>query len=258
MLHLHPVPAFHDNYIWLIHDASGRCLITDPGDAVPVIAAMDALGLTPSAILVTHHHPDHVAGITTLLARWPMPVYGPAREDIPGCSHPMKDGDRIHFDAPNATLDVIDVPGHTLGHIAYYISRADPPVLLGGDTLFSGGCGRLFEGTAAQLQHSLDRYNGMPGNTLLCCTHEYTEANLRFALSLLPQDPAIRRRMAEVQALRAQGRPSLPSTLAEERQSNVFLRCEDPSLIRALGDGPEEPVDRLSVFTALRARKDRF
>jgi hydroxyacylglutathione hydrolase len=248
MLHVHPVPAFHDNYIWLLHDGSGHCLIT----------ALDDLGLTPTAILVTHHHPDHIAGIAPLLARWPIPVYGPARENIPGCSHRLHDGDQIRFDAPEVTLDVLDVPGHTLGHIAYYVARAEPPVLLCGDTLFSGGCGRLFEGTAAQLQHSLDRYAGMPGHTLLCCTHEYTEANLRFALSLLPQDPAIGRRMTEVRALRAQGRPSLPSTLAEERQSNVFLRCEDPTVIKALANDAEEPVDRLSVFTALRARKDRF
>jgi len=258
MLHVHPVPAFHDNYIWLLHDGSGHCLITDPGDAAPVIAALDDLGLTPTAILVTHHHPDHIAGIAPLLARWPIPVYGPARENIPGCSHRLHDGDQIRFDAPEVTLDVLDVPGHTLGHIAYYVARAEPPVLLCGDTLFSGGCGRLFEGTAAQLQHSLDRYAGMPGHTLLCCTHEYTEANLRFALSLLPQDQAIGRRMAEVQALREKGHPSLPSTLAEERQSNVFLRCEDPALIQALDYDPEEPVDRLSVFTALRARKDHF
>ncbi len=258
MLHLHPVPAFRDNYIWLLHDDSGRCLITDPGDADPVIAALDNLRLTPTAILVTHHHPDHVAGIEALLARWQMPVYGPARENIPACSQRLCDGDRISFASPEVTLDVLDVPGHTLGHIAYYISQAEPPILLCGDTLFSGGCGRLFEGSAEQMQHSLDRYAGMPGNTLLCCTHEYTEANLRFALSLLPQDPAIGRRMTRVQALRREGRPSLPSTLAEERQSNVFLRCEDPDLIKALADDAAEPVDRLSVFTALRARKDRF
>lgn len=258
MLHLHPVPAFHDNYIWLLHDDSGRCLITDPGDAAPVITALDKLGLTPTAILVTHHHPDHIGGIEALLERWPVPVYGPARERIPGCTHPMRDGDRICFAEPKITLEVLDVPGHTLGHIAYYSVGAEPPILLCGDTLFSGGCGRLFEGTAAQLQHSLDRYDGMPGNTLLCCTHEYTEANLRFALSLLPQDRAIGRRMAEVQALRADGQPSLPSTLAEERQSNLFLRCEDPAVIDALAGDAKEPADRLSVFTALRARKDRF
>ena len=258
MLHLHPVPAFRDNYIWLLHDDSGHCLITDPGDAAPVIAALDRLGLAPAAILVTHHHPDHVGGIESLLARWRVPVYGPAREKIPGCTHPMRDGDRICFAEPKITLEVLDVPGHTLGHIAYYSAGAEPPILLCGDTLFSGGCGRLFEGTAAQLQHSLDRYAGMPGDTLLCCSHEYTEANLRFALSLLPQDRAIGRRMNEVQALRAEGRPSLPSTLDEERASNLFLRCEDPAVINALAGDGKEPVDRLSVFTALRARKDRF
>ena len=258
MLHLHPVPAFQDNYIWLLQDGSGRCLVIDPGDAAPVIDALVHLDLTPTAILITHHHPDHIAGIAPLLARWSIPVYGPAHENIPGCSHLLHDGDQIHFDAPGVTLDVLEVPGHTLGHIAYYIAQAEPPVLLCGDTLFSGGCGRLFEGTAAQLQHSLDRYAGMPGKTLLCCSHEYTEANLRFAQSLLPQDPAIARRMAEVRALRAQGLPSLPSTLAEERHSNVFLRCEDPAVIKAIASDVEEPVDRLSVFTALRARKDRF
>ena len=258
MLHIHPIPAFRDNYIWLLYDQQGHCLITDPGDAAPVIDTLQRLNLTPTAILVTHHHPDHVAGIRTLLARWPVPVYGPAREDIPGRDHALNDGDRIRFSAPAIEFEVMDVPGHTLGHIAFFAAAGQPPVLLAGDTLFSGGCGRLFEGTPAQMQHSLDRYRSLPGDTLLCCTHEYTEANLRFALSLLPEDPALQQREREVRALRAAGRPSLPSTLTEERRSNLFLRCEDPALICALAGDIAEPADRLSVFTALRARKDHF
>ncbi|MFN3713028.1 MAG: hydroxyacylglutathione hydrolase [Alcanivoracaceae bacterium] len=264
MLSLLPVPAFRDNYIWLLYDASGHCLIVDPGDAAVVEAALAEHRLTPSAILVTHHHPDHTAGITTLLARHPVPVYGPAAETIPGRSHALQDGDRIRFAAPAVSWEVMSVPGHTLGHIAYLSGGVSPPLLLAGDTLFSGGCGRLFEGTPAQMLASLDRFAALPEQTLLLCTHEYTVANLLFARSLLPDDPAVKAREGIVAGLRQQGLPSLPSTLAEEKRSNLFLRCDDPTVAAAVQpenkptDGIMEPFDRLSVFTALRARKDHF
>jgi hydroxyacylglutathione hydrolase len=264
MLSLLPVPAFQDNYIWLLYDDSGNCLIVDPGDAAVVEAALARHGLTPRAILVTHHHPDHVAGITTLLGHYPVPVYGPGAETIPGRSHALQDGDRIHFTAPAVSWEVMWVPGHTLGHIAYFSAGSQPPLLLAGDTLFSGGCGRLFEGSPAQMLASLDRFAVLPEQTKLLCTHEYTLANLRFARSLLPDDPALKAREEIVAELRQQGLPSLPSTLAEEKRSNLFLRCDEPLVAAAVltGNGPTdgimEPFDRLSVFTALRAQKDHF
>jgi hydroxyacylglutathione hydrolase len=259
MLSLLPVPAFRDNYIWLLYDHSGHCLIVDPGDAAAVEAALATHGLTPTAILVTHHHPDHTAGIHALLAHYSVPVYGPAGETIPACSHPLRDGDRLQFPAPAVSWEVMTVPGHTLGHIAYVSTDANPPLLLAGDTLFSGGCGRLFEGSPAQMLASLDRLAALPEQTLLLCTHEYTAANLRFARSLLPEDAALQAREDEVTEQRRQGLPSLPSTLAEEKRSNLFLRCDEPAVASAVAEnGVKEPFDRLSVFTALRARKDHF
>lgn len=267
MLSVIPVSAFIDNYIWLLRDAAGHCVIVDPGDAAPVIAAAKQYGLLPQAILITHHHADHTAGIDTLLQKWSIPVYGPAAEQIAGVTEHLVDGAVINLTEPAVRFEIMDVPGHTLGHIAYYVDQPTP-LLFCGDTLFSGGCGRLFEGTPAQMLASLDRLATLPSQTLLYCTHEYTSANLTFALSILPQDPALIARQQQVAALRAAQQPSLPSTLAEEWRSNIFLRCNEAALQAALkGDLAStdsqtgtvaEPIDRLSVFTALRARKDHF
>jgi hydroxyacylglutathione hydrolase len=258
MLHLVPIPAFRDNYIWLLHDDDGRCLVVDPGDAEPVLTFISEHDLTLGAILITHHHPDHTGGINRLLEHAPVPVYGPARETIPACSHPVDEGSQIRLETPELTLNVYAVPGHTLGHVAYHLDQPEAPLLFCGDTLFSGGCGRLFEGTPADMLASLDRLAALPAATWVCCTHEYTESNLAFALSLLPDDPALLARQAQVQALRLAGAPSLPSSIEEERASNIFLRCDDPAVKHALREEIMEPGTRLSVFTALRARKDHF
>lgn len=258
MLTLIPVPAFRDNYIWLIHDAAGHCLVVDPGDGAAALQALNQHRLSPQAILITHHHSDHVGGIATLLQHWSVPVYGPAAEAIPHCSHPVRDGDVLDLPRPAVRLQVMAVPGHTLGHVAYYGDIAPAPVLFCGDTLFSAGCGRLFEGTPAQMLASLERLARLPGPTRVCCAHEYTSSNLAFALAMLPEDPAVLARHRQVTGLREVGQPSLPSTIDEEKRSNLFLRCHEPALARALNISTMEPVQRLPVFTALRARKDHF
>lgn len=258
MLSVTAIAAFRDNYIWLIHDPAGNGVVVDPGDAGPVLATLDRLGITLRAILITHHHPDHVGGIQALCERWPVPVYGPRQEKIPGVTVQLDDGDLVSLPLPAINLTVIGVPGHTLGQIAYYSEQPDGPMLFCGDSLFSAGCGRLFEGTPAQMLDSLDRLVALPEATRVYCTHEYTASNLLFARSILPSDAALIRRQQQVTALRDAQQPSLPSTLGEELRSNLFLRCHEPALQAALNEGSAEPMDRLSVFTALRTKKDHF
>lgn len=258
-MQLHAIPAFQDNYIWLLADADGRCLVVDPGDPDPVAHFIARHRLSLSAILITHHHADHTGGIKALLARWPVPVYGPAHERIAGVDHPLHEGDSVRLDTPAIRLRVLELPGHTLGHIGYFCEDHHPPLLFCGDTLFSGGCGRLFEGTPEQLSHSLGRLARLPDNTLVCCTHEYTQANLRFAGHVLPGDPAIEARINAVKALRDAGKPSLPSDIATEKAHNPFLRVDEPALVQALekqfGEAFTEHVQR---FAALRRWKDSF
>lgn len=257
MLQIFPIPAFTDNYIWALWDDHGRCLIVDPGDAAPVEQFLEERHLTPTAILITHHHPDHTGGIGRLQQRWPLPVYGPARENIPGQTHPLSEGDTLSLEAPAVKFMIMETPGHTLGHISFFAAELPEPILFCGDTLFSGGCGRLFEGTPAQMLASLDRLASLPAHTRVCCTHEYTESNLAFARTILPNDPEVVRRQQQVAALRQQGQPSLPTPISEEKHSNLFLRSDDPALSAALTAlNSEELNDRLAVFTALRARKD--
>jgi hydroxyacylglutathione hydrolase len=258
MLQIFPIPAFTDNYIWVLWDDNGHCLIVDPGDAAPVEQFLEERQLTPSAILITHHHPDHIGGISRLQQRWSLPVYGPARENIPGQTHPLTEGDTVSLQAPAVEFTVMETPGHTLGHIAFFAEKLPEPILFCGDTLFSSGCGRLFEGSPAQMLASLDRLASLPANTQVCCTHEYTESNLAFARTILPNDPDVLRRQQQVAALRKQGQPSLPTQLSEEKSSNLFLRSDDPVLAAALTAlSGAELNDRLAVFTALRASKDR-
>ncbi|MBZ2187984.1 hydroxyacylglutathione hydrolase [Alcanivorax sp. JB21] len=261
MLTLHPIPAFHDNYIWALSDERGNALIVDPGTADPVIDYLDTHNLTLTTLLITHHHPDHTGGIQALLARspeTPIAVYGPADEQIPGRTHALHDGDSITLPAPAMRFEVIGVPGHTLGHIAFFADQRDvdePPLLFCGDTLFAGGCGRLFEGTPAQMLASLDRLQALPADTLVCCAHEYTVSNLRFAAAVTPDDEAVNQRLTEMVHLRDAGKVTLPSTLAEERRSNPFLRADDPDVQASV---PEARGDRNAVFAALRAWKDTF
>lgn len=250
------VPAFDDNYIWLLTGhAPDRVAVVDPGDAAPVLAHCERAGLTPAAILCTHHHGDHIGGVEDLLRRYPVPVFGPARERIPGLTHPVADGERLALDGLGLELEVIAVPGHTSGHVAYYGDGK----LFCGDTLFSAGCGRLFEGSAEQMHASLLRLAALPGDTEVYCAHEYTEANLRFALAVEPDNNDILRYRDEVRARRASGQPTLPSTLDRERHVNPFLRVSVPAVRLAAEKASGQALSSdTEVFAGLRRWKDRF
>ncbi len=260
-MNLIALPAFTDNYIWMLHDGR-QAVVVDPGESAPVIAALDALQLVLAAILVTHHHGDHVGGIDALRAHLQGPVYGPKRERIPEPCVPLVDGDALTV--LGMRFEVIDVPGHTSGHIAYFHptegngTRAEAPILFCGDTLFSGGCGRLFEGTPAQMHHSLSRLAALPGDTRVCCAHEYTLSNLTFAHAVEPENAELADYTAWCRSQRDAGRPTLPSSIACERQINPFLRCEEPAVVRSArvhGAGSEDPV---AVLAALRQWKNDF
>lgn len=258
-MQLFAIPAFVDNYIWLLADDSNRCLVVDPGDAVPVERFLADNEMTLSAILITHHHPDHIGGLQRLAQQWPVPVYGPDNSAIAGITNPVHDGDRITLTSPALSFDVLEVPGHTLDHIAFYSDTLPEPLLFCGDTLFSAGCGRLFEGTPEQMDRSLQRLSALPDDCRVCCTHEYTEANLRFALAVLPDDPAFNQRNHEVALLRAVGKPSLPSSIGIEKSSNPFLRIDDKQLQSSLENELKKPLEEHNQrFAALRAWKDRF
>ena len=251
------LPAFTDNYIWmLIHE--GQALVVDPGESFPVLQALEERGLSLTAILVTHHHGDHVAGLPDLQARLQGPVWGPASPALPVPVQALHGGETLHW--CDRRIEVIAVPGHTASHLAFHLPAEDPeaPLLFCGDTLFSGGCGRLFEGTPAQMHDSLQRLAALPGATQVCCAHEYTAANLRFATAADPGNAALLAHVRQVQAWRDEGRPSLPSTLALERAINPFLRCDQAALAasaRAHGAASEAPTE---VFAALRAWKNEF
>jgi hydroxyacylglutathione hydrolase len=252
------VEAFEDNYIWLVtneHGAERPVVIVDPGDEVPVATALQEHRLHPVAILLTHHHYDHVGGAAALAQAYGIPVYGPRHETIAAVTHPVGEGDVITLDNPALSFHVLDTPGHTLGHIAY----AGDGMVFCGDTLFSGGCGRLFEGTAEQLYHSLEKLMALPAPTHVYCAHEYTAANLRFASTVEPDNLAVRQHADHVRRMRAGNEPSLPSTIGLERSINPFVRCDVPVIRRAAethtGRVLETPQ---KVFTALRRWKDGF
>ncbi|MDE2580481.1 MAG: hydroxyacylglutathione hydrolase [Rhodospirillales bacterium] len=235
-----PVPILRDNYAWLLRETqSGATAIVDPTDAAPVIAAIEAAGGRLDLIMLTHHHADHVAGTDDVRARFAAPVVGAAADArrLPRLDRAVKEGDTVALGGASAR--VIETPGHTRGQINFFFP--DGLVLLSGDTLFSLGCGRLIEGTAEEMFASLAKLAALPDATLVCCGHEYTESNGRFALSVDADNAALRARLAEVAAQRAAGRPSVPSTMASERAANPFLRAPD-----------------VSRFAALRAAKDKF
>jgi hydroxyacylglutathione hydrolase len=251
--------AFADNYIWMLHD-DRQAWVVDPGDAAPVAAALDARGLALAGILVTHHHPDHVGGVDDLRSRLAATggqVHGPAAERMPEPCVRHVEGDRV--DVLGHRFEVLEVPGHTAGHIAY-LQRDEPvaPLLFCGDTLFSAGCGRLFEGTPAQMHRSLARLAALPSATRVCCTHEYTLSNLRFAAAVEPGNAAIARRADACERLRAAGRPTLPSSIGLELEINPFLRCDRPEVIASARAQGAVNDDAVSVFAALREWKNRY
>lgn len=249
-----PVSAFRDNYIWLLHNGK-QAVVVDPGDAAPVQSFLNAHGLSLCAILITHHHADHTGGIQALIRRTPVPVFGPAAEAITGLTHPLADGDVARVPELGLELQVISVPAHTAGHIAYH----GQGMLFCGDTLFSAGCGRLFEGTPAQLQQALSRFVALGDDTQVYCTHEYTLSNLAFAAAVEPDNPAIAERIARCEAVRVGQRPTVPFPLAGERLSNPFLRAHEASVARQAearaGRALASPVE---VFAVLREWKNVF
>jgi len=255
MLKITALPSRKDNYIWLIGSTSSqRVIVVDPGEAAPVERALKESDLHLAAILVTHHHYDHVEGIPGLANRRRIPIYGPAREPIPCLSHPVGEGDRVPREPAGMEFLVMEIPGHTAGHLGYYGDGR----LFCGDTLFTAGCGKVFDGTVEQLFRSLQRIAQLPDETLIYCAHEYTEENLRFARLVEPANPAILKRLDGTHQLRARGVPTLPSTLGEEKRTNPFLRCHQPEVILAAErfagrplKGPEQ------VFKVLRSWRDR-
>lgn len=247
MLEILPIPAFQDNYIWLLHNGK-HAVVVDPGDALPVIDTLLARELTLDAILITHHHSDHIDGVAELLKKWAVPVYAPKRESYPFSHIEVMEGSLVNLDRLGVELRVMETPGHTLGHVAYYGANC----LFCGDTLFSAGCGRLFEGTPRQMYDSLQRFAKLPPETQVYCTHEYTEHNLNFARTLEPENKAIAARLLEVASLRAQRLPSLPSTIGLELLTNPFLRCDRTTFPSVATTHP------LEIFTAIRLLRNNY
>lgn len=254
---LFPVPAFTDNYIWVLHDGQ-RALAVDPGEADGLITWLGSRGLQLDTILITHHHGDHTGGVHALRAATGARVFGPRNESMPEPLTRVGGGDVVQ--ALGLHFEVIDVPGHTAGHIAYHSPQVDgTPVLFCGDTLFSAGCGRLFEGTPAQMLDSLTRLAGLPDDTRVCCTHEYTLSNLRFALAVDPDNAELAGHARQCHDLRERNLPTLPSSIGLEKQINPFLRAHAPALERsARAHDPHTPPGALGVFTTLREWKNVF
>lgn len=250
-----PIPALRDNYIWcIINPSNQQCAIVDPGVAEPVIQYLEANQLKLSAILITHHHQDHTGGIAAL-APYCQRVYGPANENILGVTHRVKEGNEINLPQLETKFEVLDIPGHTSGHVAYYT----PGMVFCGDTLFTAGCGRLFEGTATQLWQSLQKLANLPNDTLVYCGHEYTAANLKFALAVDSDNPTLIERISNTAELRANHQPTVPAQLSLEKQTNPFLRVTEAAIISAVNQYfKESNTDKITVFARLRTWKDHF
>ncbi len=249
-----PIPALKDNYIWALRNRE-FAVVVDPGEAQPVLNYLQTQRLALAAILITHHHGDHTGGVVELCEVYNVPVYAPRAENISGTTRPLADGDTVELPELGISLKVLDIRGHTRGHIAY----AGPSYVFCGDTLFGCGCGRVFEGTMEEMARALQRLAALPADTRMYCAHEYTDANIRFALKCEPGNAELKRRAEEIAALRAAGKPTLPSTIALELATNPFLRCTEPEIIQtAIRYGGATATDALAIFTALRTWKNHF
>ncbi len=258
MFNITAIPALQDNYIWALHD-DRHAVVVDPGEAAPVLAFLNERDLVLDAILCTHRHGDHIGGIAELREVYNVPVYGRRHPNNPYITDELREGDNLKLEGLGAQFDIIEIPGHVDDHIAFIA----PGTVFCGDVLFGAGCGRNFEGTPAQLHHSLTRLAMLPDATRVYCAHEYTAANLRFALACEPDNTAVKQRIATTEQLRAANRITLPSTIALEKATNPFLRCTQPEIIRTLQqhglpDTSERGISELDVFTAMRAWKNHF
>jgi hydroxyacylglutathione hydrolase len=255
MIEICPIKALQDNYIWGITDVGKkRCIIVDPGEATPVLDFLNMQQLTLSGILITHHHYDHTYGISGLTEKMQVPVFGPQNEAIPFKTHPVAEGHEIVIEDIPITIKVLDIPGHTLGHIAYVANN----YLFCGDTLFTAGCGKVFEGTPSQMYNSLSKLSNLPDNTLVYCGHEYTLNNLLFAQKVEPNNPDIAARLRHTKQFRAENLPTVPSTIELEKKTNPFLRCSQTSVIQAANDYAGKALqDPVGVFSTLREWKNR-
>ncbi len=258
MFDITAIPALQDNYIWAIHN-DRHAAVVDPGEAAPVLAFLAAHHLRLDAILCTHRHNDHIGGIAKLREVYNVPVYGRRHPNNPHITDELREGDSLELEGLGVRFDIIEIPGHVEDHIAFLA----PGIVFCGDVLFGAGCGRNFEGTPAQLHHSLQRLSQLPDTTRVYCAHEYTASNLRFALACEPDNSAVKQRIAATQQLRAANQITLPSTIALEKATNPFLRCTQPEIIRTLQqrgltDTSEHGVSELGVFTAMREWKNHF
>jgi hydroxyacylglutathione hydrolase len=253
MFNITAIPALQDNYIWAIHNGR-HAAVVDPGEAGPVLRFLNARGLRLNSILCTHRHADHIGGIAGLREVYNVPVYGRRHPGNPHITDDLHEGDRLELDPFGIVFAILEIPGHLDDHIAYLA----PEILFCGDVLFGSGCGRNFEGSLAQLHHSLQRLAQLPDITRVYCAHEYTAANLRFALACEPDNPEVQQRVMATQQLRAANLPTLPSTIALENATNPFLRCTRPEIIRTLQRRGLTDTTELGVFTALREWKNRF